>query len=82
MIFTLPNPADVLAALTDWMSPFFDEMLPLELFAVGVFVGTSLLIFLVTVIQAAFFAFSYHKNDPYEGASKKEIFWHKMQYPF
>jgi len=53
MIVTLPTPAEVLAGITTWSSPFFTDLLPLVYVSVGFFAVSAIILFIIGTVHAA-----------------------------
>jgi len=52
-LFTIPAATTTIAAISEYSSPWFTELLPVVYVAVGVFLGVSFLIFLINIIKNA-----------------------------
>jgi len=50
ILFTLPSASDLLASTSEYSSPMFNDMLPIAILAVGVFLGLFIIGFIIKTI--------------------------------
>lgn len=72
-IVTLPSPNDVISSVGSWSSPFFNEFSSFIGIAVGVVVGSLLLVWIIHIFKSGFNSlFSGRSNDIADQWDKKK----------
>jgi len=62
-LFTIPAATTTIAAITEYSSPWFTELLPVAYVAIGVVVGVGFVMFLIAIITGAFSRLFHRKED-------------------
>jgi len=48
---TMPTSSQFMASIGAWSSPFFNDLLPFAIFAIGILLGALLIYFLIHIVQ-------------------------------